>query len=653
MSVFLIKEFSAKLQPRHLISFAIVLSIVITAALGQSTHAAPVTGFNAGRIIDDSVFINANALNINQIQSFLNSKVPVCDTNGTQASEYGGGTRAQWGAANYGQSTFTCLRDYSEGGKGAAQIIYEASQDFQINPQVLLVLLQKEQGLVTDTWPLNIQYRSATGYGCPDTAPCDSQYYGLTNQVRWSARMFRAIMNNSSTWYTPYLLGDNFIQYSPNASCGGSTVTIQNRSTQALYNYTPYQPNAGALAAGWGQATCGAYGNRNFYLYFTEWFGNTIGPDTAWMVSSVQLFLDAGQTQIVPMKDGVYFINPGQKVYLSISGRNIGRTSWGSDNALIGTNKPFDYTSQFKNNEWISNNRVARANEPLITPNSAVTFTSSITAPSQPGDYTEYYGLVIEGVTWVNTASITLPFTVVTERTIAPSDSLSMLQSGQSLRKGDSIISTDKNSVLRFQENGNVELFVNFKKVWETKTQDATADRFINQGDGNLVLYNMANAALWSSGTQQVTPTTLKLQPDGNLVLYSNSNIPLWSAATATSIQTHIITQIIRPGDVAYAGQSITTPNRRYVLTLQGDGNLVLYDNTTPLWNSMTIGPNKASYLTMQADGNLVLYTMQGRAVWNAATFGHPGSTLNIQGDGNLVVYANGHIPIWQTRTFK
>ncbi len=23
------------------------------------------------------------------------------------------------------------------------------------------------------------QYRSATGYGCPDTAPCDSKYYGL------------------------------------------------------------------------------------------------------------------------------------------------------------------------------------------------------------------------------------------------------------------------------------------------------------------------------------------------------------------------------------------------------------------------------------------------------------------------------------------
>lgn len=79
---------------------------------------------------------------------------------------------------------------YSEGGRSAAQIIYDAAQQHQINPQVLIVLLQKEQGLVTDTWPLNIQYRSATGYGCPDTAACDSQYYGLTNQLNWAAKMF-------------------------------------------------------------------------------------------------------------------------------------------------------------------------------------------------------------------------------------------------------------------------------------------------------------------------------------------------------------------------------------------------------------------------------------------------------------------------------
>ena len=273
----------------RLITFIVILLSVVVAGwysyiLLKPAQAAPVVGFVAGKIIDDSVFTNKSTMSVVQIQNFLNSKVPTCDTAGAQISEYGGPDlngdgkvqRWEWGQANYNQSTFVCLRDYVDGGKSSAQIIFDAAQEFSINPQVLIVLLQKEQGLIQDTWPLNVQYRSATGYGCPDTAACDSQYYGLTNQIRWAARMFRAIMNASPTWYTPYIVGTNYIQYNPNSSCGGSNVNIENRATQALYNYTPYQPSQAVLDAGWGTVNCGAYGNRNFYLYFTEWFGNTL-----------------------------------------------------------------------------------------------------------------------------------------------------------------------------------------------------------------------------------------------------------------------------------------------------------------------------------------------------------------------------------------
>lgn len=255
-----------------------IVLLLMMAAIGLKTlqnASASVNGWSAGHIIDDGVFMNSSTMSVSRIQSFLNSQVSSCDTWGSQPSEFGGGTRRQWAEAHGYSAPFTCLRNYSQGGKSAAQIIYTAAQDFNINPQVLLVLLQKEQGLVKDTWPLSIQYRSATGYGCPDNAACDSDYYGFTNQVRWAARMFRAIMTDSPTWYTPYVLGNNYIQYNPSASCGGSTVNIQNRATKALYNYTPYQPNKGALNAGWGTASCGSYGNRNFYLYFTGWFGST------------------------------------------------------------------------------------------------------------------------------------------------------------------------------------------------------------------------------------------------------------------------------------------------------------------------------------------------------------------------------------------
>lgn len=285
----------------------VALAASFTVMIHTPTPASADGGFNAGHIIDDSVFINRDSMGVVQIQQFLNSKVPVCDTYGSQPSEYGGGTRSQWAQANYGQSTFTCLKDYSEGGRSAAQIIYDTSQSYSINPQVLIVLLQKEQGLVTDTWPLNIQYRSATGYGCPDTAACDSQYYGLTNQITWSAKMFRAIMNASPTWYTPYILGNNYIQYNPNASCGGTTVNITNRATQALYNYTPYQPNPATLAAPMGTTvTCGAYGNLNFYRYFVSWFGDM-----------------ATATSTIYIPTGVYSLqNVNSGKYLNVAGAN-------------------------------------------------------------------------------------------------------------------------------------------------------------------------------------------------------------------------------------------------------------------------------------------------------------------------------------------
>ncbi len=274
------------------ITLTAITSVLFSVGLA-SRSSAYTAGFSAGRIIDDSVMANKSTMNAGDIQNFLNAKVATCDTNGQQNSEYGGSDlngdgrvqRWEWAQGKYGQSTFPCLKDYTvSDGRSAAQVIYDAAQKYSINPQVILVLLQKEQSLVTDTWPLNIQYRSATGYGCPDTAACDSQYYGLVNQIDRAAKMFRAILDNvpQNQWYTPYVLGNNYIQYNPSASCGGSTVYIETRATQALYNYTPYQPNSYALGGGTSSAypNCGAFGNLNFYSYFTDWFGPTTGNES-------------------------------------------------------------------------------------------------------------------------------------------------------------------------------------------------------------------------------------------------------------------------------------------------------------------------------------------------------------------------------------
>lgn len=233
-------------------SLMMLLVVFFTARIG---HAAPVVGFEPGRIIDDAVFTNKNSMDVGQIQTFLNAKGVNC-TNGESP----------------------CLKNFNEGGRSAAQIIYDTAQQYDINPQVLIVLLQKEVGLVTANQPGTWRYISATGYGCPDSSPgvCNANYRGFTNQVRWAATMYHAIMTDSPTWYTPYNLGNNSIKWNPESSCGSSIVYIQNRATKALYNYTPYRPNQAALDAGYGSGdSCSSYGNRNFYQYFKDWFGST------------------------------------------------------------------------------------------------------------------------------------------------------------------------------------------------------------------------------------------------------------------------------------------------------------------------------------------------------------------------------------------
>ena len=244
------------------------IAFLMTKNLKQ-IHAFDFSSFNPGNIISDGVMANYNAMSVDEIQRFLTSKNACRDTNIAKARAY---PSLRYHIEN---GRFICLSEetfeYNGQKQTAAQIISEAARDFQINPQVLIVLLEKEQGLITDTWPNHIQYRSATGFGCPDTAECDSKYYGFRNQVRNAAALFRSVLNGG---WTNYPVGRNYVQYNPNPNCGGSVINIENRATSALYRYTPYQPNVGALANYPGTAYCGAYGNRNFYVTFKQWFGS-------------------------------------------------------------------------------------------------------------------------------------------------------------------------------------------------------------------------------------------------------------------------------------------------------------------------------------------------------------------------------------------
>jgi hypothetical protein len=114
------------------------------------------------------------------------------------------------------------------------------------------------------------------GYGCPDTAPCDARYAGFYNQITNAAWQFNAYRNNPTN-YRYRAQQNNNIQYNPSVSCGDSSVYVQNKATAGLYNYTPYQPNSAALGNLYGSGdSCSAYGNRNFWRMYSDWFGSPL-----------------------------------------------------------------------------------------------------------------------------------------------------------------------------------------------------------------------------------------------------------------------------------------------------------------------------------------------------------------------------------------
>ncbi|OAN41275.1 hypothetical protein A4X16_11385 [Microbacterium sp. H83] len=224
--------------------------------------------FRPGNIISDAVFFDSSTLNAAQIDSFLRSKVPACQSGNICLKDWRQNTPTR-PADNY------CRGYAGAGNESAATIIAKVAQSCGINPQVLVVMLEKEQSLVTHTYPSIGRYNAAMGQGCPDTAGCDPNYAGFFYQVYGAARQMKIYAEGR--YFTYYAPGKTWnILYNPERACGSSPVYVENIATSALYYYTPYQPNRAALNAGYGKGDgCSAYGNRNFYQFFTDWFGST------------------------------------------------------------------------------------------------------------------------------------------------------------------------------------------------------------------------------------------------------------------------------------------------------------------------------------------------------------------------------------------
>jgi len=246
---------------------ATVGSFVLALAPAAPADALSGSSFMPGLIISDSQFYDSAAMSESQIQQFLTSK-----GSGLAGFTFSVNSRARVTSS----SGATRCEAFQGGVLAASTIIYRAQVACGISAKVLLVTLQKEQGLITKKAPSQSALDRAMGYACPDTAPCAPTTLGFGNQVYSGALQF-ITYKVSGFARQP---GWNSIAFSPNAACGATTLYLQNYATAALYNYTPYQPNPAALAnlSGTGDG-CSSYGNRNFWVYYSSWFGSTLGPD--------------------------------------------------------------------------------------------------------------------------------------------------------------------------------------------------------------------------------------------------------------------------------------------------------------------------------------------------------------------------------------
>lgn len=309
--------------------------------------------WNSGNFISENIFANINALSVFEIQVFLASK------------------------GSY-------LKDFSENGRSAAQIIFDAAMGKgdatmemngisistatgTINPQVILSTLQKEQSLITKTNRDDDALRKAMGFGCPDSGSCNPAYAGFTKQVENGAWQLRFSYERAQ--------GRGFADYQVGQTMNfdSTNVFLANRAVSSLYRYTPH-----------------LNGNRNFATIFNNFF-------------NIPFYGFSWQNQGPWTGPGAFGnpLAPGQKIEAAAYFKNTGSLDWknnGYNPVTLGTAWPNDRFSSFVNGV-----RAARMEEATVPPGNIGSFKFTAFAPLTPGTYVEHFEPVIEGVKWMNT----------------------------------------------------------------------------------------------------------------------------------------------------------------------------------------------------------------------------------------------------------
>lgn len=256
--------------------------------------------FDSNDIIDDSIYNNFGSMSASQIDTFLNNFPKSCiSSNSGFLAEDPTGYNPTNGFLYGGNVT-------------AGQVIFDASQAYGLNPQVLITTLQKEEGLVDGSGPYGCSdtaIASSVGYGCPDggatysysninlytrngttvtsisgTCVNSAAKTGFSQQIihaawllkfgqqrSWGNIGWAVIKGNwdnsddpQSCYGGPTMQGTFAVCPSSAATyhdgyytIDGTSIHINSGATAALYWYTPHFS-----------------GNQSFFNIFTQWFGS-------------------------------------------------------------------------------------------------------------------------------------------------------------------------------------------------------------------------------------------------------------------------------------------------------------------------------------------------------------------------------------------
>ncbi|KAH7626877.1 hypothetical protein B0T09DRAFT_35761 [Sordaria sp. MPI-SDFR-AT-0083] len=214
------------------------------------------------------------------------------------------------------------------------------------------------------------------------------------------------------------------------------------------------------------------------------------------------------------------------------------------------------------------------------------------------------------------------------------------LTAGEELTKDQRRSSPSGEYTLIMQADNNLVLYKKDKgPIWARgKTAGNSAEKLVFRGDGELELLTWSGAQKWVTGTagRGNSDSFFAVRDDGNMVISTDGQI-VWSSKTGPELP-EAKRDRLKGGQRLLAGEALTSPNGRFTLTFQNDGNFVLYEGSEPRWASGGHSYGQGGgWLLLTTDGNMTSFEDDQSSQWSSRT-----RYRRTGGDCELIIQDNG-----------